>query len=121
MTSFDQMKNEKTVVEDIAHLSDKEQVEVIAQNFASIQNEYAPLNRDEISVPKFLESEIPQFHVSDVWKILTKLQINKATVQGDFPAKLIKLFAAYLAEPLTDIINTSIKRGEYKKFKSLKL
>ena len=27
--------------------------------------------------------------------------------------KLIKLFAAYLAEPLTDIINTSIRRGEY--------
>ena len=34
---------------------------------------------------------------------------------GDFPPKLIKMFAAYLAEPLTDIINTSIRRGEYPK------
>ena len=34
-------------------------------------------------------------------------------VQGDFPAKFIKKFAPYLAEPLTDIINTSIARGEY--------
>ena len=34
-------------------------------------------------------------------------------MSGDFPAKLIKQFAAYLAEPLTHIYNTSIKRGEY--------
>ena len=38
---------------------------------------------------------------------------NKATVPGDFPPKLIKMFAAYLAEPLTDIINTSVRRGEF--------
>ena len=40
---------------------------------------------------------------------------NKATIQGDFPPKLTKFFAAYLAEPLTDVINTSIRRGEYPK------
>ena len=39
--------------------------------------------------------------------------MNKATVPGDFPAKLSKQFAAYLAEPLADIFNTSIRRGEY--------
>ena len=32
---------------------------------------------------------------------------------GDFPARFIKHFAPYLAEPFTDIINTSIARGEY--------
>ena len=52
---------------------------------------------------------------SQVWLILSKLKTNKATVPGDFPVKLIQLFAAYLAEPLTDIINTSIRRGEYPK------
>ena len=31
----------------------------------------------------------------------------------NFPANLIRLFAAYIAEPFTDIINTSIRRGEY--------
>ena len=45
--------------------------------------------------------------------ILSKLDTNKATVPGDFPAKLSKHFAAYLADPLTDIINTSVVRGEY--------
>ena len=30
-----------------------------------------------------------------------------------FPARLIKHFAAYLADLFADVINTSIKRGEY--------
>ena len=41
------------------------------------------------------------------------MKTNKATVRGDLPARLIKEFAAYLADPFTDIINTSLKRGEY--------
>ena len=64
-------------------------------------------------VPLFDESQIPQFHPSQVWFALSRLDVNKATVPGDFPAKLSKQFAAYLAEPLADIFNTSIRRGEY--------
>ena len=41
------------------------------------------------------------------------MKTNKATVRGDLPARLIKEFAAYLAEPFTDIVNTSLRRGEY--------
>ena len=48
-----------------------------------------------------------------MWKLLAQLKTNKATPPGDFPVKLSKMFAAYLAEPLCDIINTSIRRGEY--------
>ena len=44
---------------------------------------------------------------------MSKIKTNKATVPGDLPARLIKEFAAYLAEPFTDIINCSLKRGEY--------
>ena len=47
--------------------------------------------------------------------MLTKICTNKATSSGDISAKLIKHFAAYLVEPLTDILNTSIMRGEYPK------
>ena len=39
--------------------------------------------------------------------------MNKATVPGDFPAKLTKQFAAYIAEPLTAVINSGIRRGKY--------
>lgn len=39
--------------------------------------------------------------------------MKKSTVPGDIPSKLIKHFAAYLAYPFTDIINSSIKCGQY--------
>ena len=58
-------------------------------------------------------SEIPQFLPAQVWFALSRIKTNKATVPGDFPARLIKQFAAYLADPLTDIFNTGMKRGEY--------
>ena len=97
----------------INHLTDQEQAEWIADKFSSIQNEYDPLKTEDVSIPPFTEEEIPTFLPSQVWLILTQLKTNKATVPGDFPAKLIKLFAAYLAEPFADIVNTSVRRGEY--------
>ena len=115
ITSFDQHKGEKLIVQDINHLSDQEQAEVIAEQFAKIQNEQNPFKKDDICIPPYNERDIPQFQPAQVWFALCKLNTNKATVPGDFPAKLIKLFAAYLAEPLTDILNTSVRRGEYPK------
>ena len=113
ITSHDQQKREQPNVEEIRHLPDQVQAEMIADQFAKIQNEYEPLNKDDISVPPFEEKDIPQFLPAQVWFALTHINTNKATVPGDVPAKLIKHFAAYLAEPLTDIINTSVGRGEY--------
>ena len=113
ITSFDQLRNDQTNVEEISQLTDQQQAEKIAHQFASIQNEYEPLKTEDISVPPFVESDIPQFHPAQVWFVLSRINTNKATVPGDFPAKLIKQFAAYLAEPLSDIFNTSIRRGEY--------
>ena len=113
ITSYDQLKNDQPTVEEISHLSDQEQSELIADKFAQIQNEYESLKTDDISVPPFKEQDVPQFVPAQVWCLLAKIQTNKATVHGDFPAKLIKHFAAYLAEPLSDIINTSVRRGEY--------
>jgi hypothetical protein len=43
MSSHDQQKTEQPNVEDIRHLSDKDQAEQIAAQFAKIQNEYEPL------------------------------------------------------------------------------
>ena len=115
ITSFDQQKNEQSNVEEIRHLSDQEQADIIAQQFARIQNEYEPLKSEDISVPYCAKSEIPHFSPAQVWFAFTKLNTNKSTVSGDVPAKLIKEFAGYLAEPLTDILNTSVGRGEYPK------
>ena len=113
LSSYDQLKKEQTVVDSISHLPDQQQAEVIAEQFASIQNGYEAIKKDDISIPHFDESQIPQFHPSQVWFALSRMDTNKSTVPGDIPAKLIKQFAAYLAEPLTDIFNSSLRRGEY--------
>ena len=91
----------------------KNGLEIIAEKFSSIQNQYDALKKEDIDIPQFSDKDIPQFHPAQVWLLLAQLKTNKATVPGDFPATLIKQFAAYIAEPLTDIINTSVKRGEY--------
>ena len=105
MTSYDQHRREQTIVSEINHLPDQQQAEIIATKFASIQNEYDPLITEDINIPHFEESDIPYFHPAQVWFALSRLDTNKATVPGDFPATLIKQFA--------DILNTSVRRGEY--------
>ena len=112
ITSNDQM-TQQINIDEISHLDDQQQAEVIADKFCSIPNEYQPLKKEDVSIPPFCKEDIPQFHPSQVWLRLSQIKTNKATVAGDFPAKLIKMFAAYIAEPLTDIINSSIRRGEY--------
>ena len=114
ITSYDQQSG-KINIDEIRHLSDQEQAELIADKFTSIPNQYDALKTEDISVPPFSAAEIPQFEPARVWLLLSQLKTNTAAVPGDFPPKLSKMFAAYLAEPLTDIINTSIRRGEYPK------
>ena len=46
---------------------------------------------------------------------MSRIATNKSTVDGDVPAKIVRRFAAYLAEPLTDIFNTGLLKGEYPK------
>ena len=113
ITSQDQHKKEQPNVDEIRHLSDQDQAEQIANQFAKIQNEYAALKDGDVCIPDFHERDIPTFSPARVWFALLKLKTNKSTVEGDFPAKLCKHFAAYLAEPLSDILNTAVRRGEY--------
>ena len=112
ITSSDQ-RSDQINIEEINHLTDQEQAERIAEKFSSIQNEYQPLKNEDITVPPFNASDVPQFHPAQVWQLLAQLKTNKATVLGDFPATLSKHCAAYLADPLADIINRSMTSGEY--------
>ena len=59
ITSFDQQKSEQQNVDEISHLPDQTQAELIAEKFASIQNEYEAIKPQDISVPPFEESQIP--------------------------------------------------------------
>ena len=111
LSSHDQ--HHQVHVENLSHLSDMDQAEKIAEAFSSIPNEYEPLQSESIAIPKYEQKDIPVFHPSQVWFVFSRLETNKSNVPGDFPAFLIRSFAAYLAEPFTHILNSSIDRGEY--------
>ena len=88
---------------------------IIAEKFSSIQNEYDPLNAEDISIPPFTEENSHILTCTSVANSLSAEDKQGYTIPGDFPAKLTKIFAAYHAEPFADIINTSVKRREYPK------
>ena len=113
ISAYDTHKQEKLEIPEISHLSPDEQVEIIASKFAQIQNEYAPIDPYNIKIPQFSEEDVPQFSENEVWLELIKLNPRKSFIYGDVPPKVLKHIAAYIAEPLTNIINTAIFRGEY--------
>ena len=112
MTNYE--KNpEHLVVDTISHLSAQEQCELIADDFSEIPNSYSPLHKEDIQIPKFSVSDIPQFKEAQVWKKIVAMKSQKSCRSGDVPANIFKIFAAYLAEPITNIINCSISTGSY--------
>ena len=111
MTSFDQLKLEEIDVEAIKDLPNKEQAELIANNFAAISQEYDRLETDDIQIPFFSPSEIHVVTEVDVQLALESLDTNKSNVENDVPAKILKHFAKQIAKPLADIINDSIHQG----------
>ena len=107
------MKNEEIIVEEIKDLTDLEQAELIADEFSKVANEYKPLEADDIEIPSYSEEEIPQFEEKEVEQVLNELDTNKSNTNGDFPAKLLKNFACFLAKPIKDLINSSIRQGKW--------
>ena len=113
MTSHDQQKNEKLIIQEINHLSDREQIEKLADHFSKIPNEYEQLNKDDIDINPIKPNDIPQFKEVQIWDLLTQLKTNKSTVQGDISSRIYKELAAYISEPLTHVYNASLQQGEY--------
>ena len=115
LCSFDQNKSDPIIVDSIKNLSDKEQAEEIANKFAKVSQEYNPLKTGDIKVPNFPDSSIPFFKLEQVKMKLQEIKINKAVPPNDIPPKIVKMFAAELAEPLCHIINSFIKMGAWGK------
>ena len=113
MTRQDQDKSEVTRVEEISHLSDQEQAELIADNLAEISNSYKGIERSDIDIPSFGPEDIPQLSQAKVKEYICRLKSRKSTPPGDIPVKITKEFAQYLCIPLTDIINSSFKQGHW--------
>ena len=59
LTGFDQERFEEVRVDAIKDLPAKEQVELIADKFASVSQEYEVLKNEDIIIPLFKDSDIP--------------------------------------------------------------
>ena len=117
MSNYDQIKTEQINVEEISHLSDIQQAEVIAENFAEISNQYESVIPSKIARhttgAKGCQKSMPKIEPYQVHEYLRRIKTNTATVKGDIPAKIIKEFAPELSEPLSNILNCMVERGEF--------
>ena len=114
MSSYDQLRTECINVDEIMDLSPKEQANRIADNFAKVSNEYSQLKTSDIDLSKAANLKpTPILEEYQVYEFLKRIKTNTSTVKNDIPAKLIKEFACELAKPLTDIINTMVRLGQF--------
>ena len=113
MASHNQEKSEPVQVEELTGMTDMQQAEAIADQFASVANQYSALKDDDVQLPDIPEGSVPVIDPYDVYQQLCKIKTSTATLKNDIPAKVIKRFALNLSQPLAQIIQTSIDRGEY--------
>ena len=74
------------------------------------------MKKDNISIPLFSKSSIPQFKPHIIRKYLQNIKTNKSTAPGDIPSKIIKEFSLFLCVPMSDIINTGLRVGHWPKY-----
>ena len=115
LMKYDQ-KEDKLEVESLKNLSDDAQAEAIAEKFASIANEFKPLDRESINVPHFTEDQIPVISESEVLNVLQGLKTNVSTRPDDVPAKVLQKFSKLLSKPITKILNNCLKQGIWPDF-----
>ena len=109
---LDQMNAGKIDVKSLRGLSDKEAAAAVAQSFAAVSQEYSPLDKKQL--PAFLPAGRPeQVRVFQVLDRIKKLGKTKSTLPIDLPDRLRIEGALDLAEPLTDIINSCLRTGQF--------
>ena len=99
-------------VEALAGLNDKESAEEIAQHFATVSQEYLPL--DNSALPAFLPAPPPpRIDELEVYERLRKLKKTKSTQPIDLPCRLRKEFSPELAGPVADIFNSCLEQHKF--------
>ena len=99
-------------IKSLEGLTDQQCADAIAQHFASVSNQYDPVDFEKL--PAFLPSlPAPQVEEHEVYQKLKKLKNTKSTLPVDLPNKLRNEVMVELAGPLTNIINTCLSSGSY--------
>ena len=109
--SYDQERYDPLNCSEIEMLTDQGQAEKNADRFWSVRQQFDAVNPNEIKIPKYDISSIPQFTHMEVMLKLKAINPKKAVPEGDIPPKILKTYAEYFSTPVTDIINTSIRQG----------
>ena len=111
ITNYDKDKTERLDIEEINHLTDKDQAEAIAEGFNKISQEYEEVQTENIDMPEIPDGTIPKFQPWQIKKYLDRIKTNRATIPGDIPAKIVKTCSSTLCIPMTHMINHSISTG----------
>ena len=112
MSEIDPTKEDRVEVHDLMHLPSSDQGEEIANRFAEISNQYAPLKSDDIPVLDMESSKPhPLFEPYQVHEKIQKMKKKSATVPNDIPWKIISEFSVELASPLCNIFNSCTLDG----------
>lgn len=90
-------------------VDNKQGAELIAQHFASVANEYSPLNTSQL--PAYLPAQRPpQVTEYSVYKRIDRLKNTRSTLSLDLPNKIRKAFSVELATPSAHIINACLEQ-----------
>ena len=110
--AVDQMSGGDISVESLTGLSNLQAARRIAEHFASISNEYLPI--DNSKLPCYLPAQPPpQVEEYDVYLRLNRLKKTRSTLPIDIPDKIRQECSHFLAGPLSTIINKSLTEAVY--------
>lgn len=83
----------------------------INDKFVSVSSGLAPLDFSDLPVYLPAFKPPPCLYPWDVYNVLRKLNVTKATGPDGIPPRLVKEFAYELSKPFTDILNSSYVHG----------
>ena len=101
-------------------LSPQQSVEVIADHFAAISQDYEPISISALS-PKIKQAlsnprcvgDVPTLQEYEVYRKICKAKKPNSTVPGDIPKRILREFSCELATPATIIFNSILRTFEY--------
>ena len=112
--AVDPIRGSDISVESLEGLTNRECAQNIAEHFSSISNEYLPVDCSKL--PTYLPATKPlQVTELEIYERLKKQKKTKSTLPVDLPDSLRIEFAAELAGPLKNIINTCLYEQIYPK------
>ena len=100
-------------------LSSRESAEIIADYFATISQEYEPINIDNFSpnIKHFLSqpnmADVPILEEYQVYKKLRKAKKPNSSVKGDLPKRVVQEFSCELSAPVTVIFKSILRTFQY--------